>query len=75
MLSVSSTLVSLFLIAFICFIFGFQHQCFIQPGLNLILFHQLHPSIMMGIPFNLLQKNSDANQLIRVLTIAIRMTN
>lgn len=34
-------------------------------------------AIMMGIPINLLQKNFDfdASQLIRVLTIAITMTN
>ena len=32
-------------------------------------------AIMMGIPLNLLQKNFDANQLIRVLTLAIPMTN
>ena len=32
-------------------------------------------AIMMGIPFNLLQKNFDATQLIRVLTLAISMGN
>ena len=32
-------------------------------------------AIMMGIPFNLLQKNFDATQLIRVLTLAISMSN
>ena len=30
---------------------------------------------MMGIPLNLLQKNFDASQLIRVLALAISMTN
>jgi len=32
-------------------------------------------AIMMGIPLNLLQKNFDATRLIRVLTLAISMTN
>ena len=32
-------------------------------------------AIMTGIPLNLLQKNFDATQLIRVLTIAISMAN
>ena len=37
--------------------------------------HILKVAIMMGIPLNLLQKNSDATQLIRVLTLAISMSN
>ena len=32
-------------------------------------------AIMSGIPLSLLQKNFDADQLLRVLTIAISMAN
>ena len=35
----------------------------------------IQKAVMSGIPLNLLQKNFDATQLIRVLTIAISMAN